>query len=350
MRPDSSLILGIETSCDETAAAVVAGGRVIRSNVISSQVSAHQLFGGVVPEIASRQHVLAITNVTARALAAANAGWSDVGAIAVTRGPGLSGALLVGLNFAKGVALARGLPLLGVNHVEAHLYSVWLTVGNALPPPPPLPMVSLVASGGHTELVIIEEIGSHRRLGHTLDDAAGEAFDKVGRLLGLSYPGGPAIERATARCPDVQAVQLPRAWLSGTYDFSFSGLKTAVLHCVRRESAEGTADGLTEAQIAAIAAGFQESVVDVLSAKLARAVEDFGARSAAIVGGVSANRALRDKAEARLSVPLYVPGPNVSTDNAAMIAGAAYYRPEPLDYDADVAPSLSLASEDRASA
>jgi N6-L-threonylcarbamoyladenine synthase len=342
-------ILGIETSCDETAAAVVDDGRRILSNIIASQIPLHQRFGGVVPEIASRQHVLAIGTVVAQALTAAETRWEEVDAIAVTRGPGLSGALLVGMNFAKGAALARTLPLITVDHIEAHLLSVWLSHNPEPPPEPPLPMVSLVVSGGHTELVLITAPGRYQLLGRTLDDAAGEAFDKVARLLGLTYPGGPAIEQAAANLPpDIEPAPLPRAWLPGTHNFSFSGLKTAVLHLIQRECGAGS-DGrggemctLSESQVAAIAAGFQNSVIDVLVSKLAHAVDTYHARSAAIVGGVSGNRALRRAAEEQISVPLYVPERGLSTDNAAMIAGAAFFRPLVVGYDADVDPSLAL--------
>ncbi|HXK33039.1 MAG TPA: tRNA (adenosine(37)-N6)-threonylcarbamoyltransferase complex transferase subunit TsaD, partial [Dehalococcoidia bacterium] len=230
-----TLILGIETSCDETAAAVVEGGRHLRSNVIASQFHLHAKYGGVVPEVASRHHLEVILQVTDAALAEAGAGWDDIGGVAVTAGPGLSGALLVGVNTAKALAWAHEKPLLGINHLEAHLYAAWIEVEGRPYAPPGLPALGLIVSGGHTDLVLMTDHGRYRRLGRTRDDAAGEAFDKVGRLLGLGFPGGPAIER-TARDAPKPALRLPRAWLKGSDDFSFSGLKTAVLHTVRGEA------------------------------------------------------------------------------------------------------------------
>lgn len=350
-------ILGIETSCDETAAAVIDDGRVIRSNIVASQLAAHERFGGVVPEIASRQHVLAIVGVTREAMRGDGYDWSDIGAIAVTRGPGLSGALLVGINFAKGLSLARRLPLLAVNHVEAHVYSVWLSGQIPTPPAPLLPMVALIVSGGHTELVLMLSPGHYRVLGRTLDDAAGEAFDKVGRLLGLPYPGGPSVERVARTLPqDIEPATLPRAWLPGTYDFSFSGLKTATLHMVSQSrgharppvdpaSRGDTLAPLEPVQVAAIARGFQDSVVDVLATKLARAAKEFSARSVAVVGGVAANEALRAGVASVVDVDLHVPEPGLSTDNAAMIAAAAFFRPVTAGYDTDADPSLSWSDD-----
>jgi N6-L-threonylcarbamoyladenine synthase len=228
----SRLILGIETSCDETAAAVVEDGRLLRSNVIASQTHLHAQYGGVVPEVASRHHLEVILQVVDAALAGAEVQWRDLAAVAVTAGPGLAGALLVGVNTAKALAWAHDLPLLGVDHLEAHLYANWIDVERRGAPPPELPALGLIVSGGHTDLVMMEDHGVYRRLGRTRDDAAGEAFDKVGRLLGLGFPGGPAIER-TAREAPRPSLRLPRAWLRGSDDFSFSGLKTAVLHIVR---------------------------------------------------------------------------------------------------------------------
>ncbi|HZT95806.1 MAG TPA: tRNA (adenosine(37)-N6)-threonylcarbamoyltransferase complex transferase subunit TsaD, partial [Chloroflexota bacterium] len=311
-------------------------------NVVASQIALHRRFGGVVPEIASRQHVLALPTVTAAALREAAMGWREIEGIAVTYGPGLAGPLLVGINFAMGLSLARRIPLFAVNHVEAHVLSVWLET----PEPPRLPMVSLVVSGGHTELILVEGVGRYRVLGATVDDAAGEAFDKVGRLLGLPYPGGPSVEKAAGKANGT-VTELPRAWLPGTYDFSFSGLKTAVLRLVQTQGKVASPEGaerlsLAEEDVASIAAGFQESVADVLTAKLARAVEDQGAGSAAIVGGVANNKCLLNVARSRLDVELRWPAPGLSTDNAAMIAGAALLNPRPADYDLDAVPSLSL--------
>lgn len=347
------LTLGIETSCDETAVAVVAGGRRVRSSVVSSQIALHAPFGGVVPEIASRRHVQAIVAVTEQALAEANITLSEVDAIAVTYGPGLAGALLVGVNFASGLALARGLTPLGVNHLEGHLHSVWLADTFPGSEPPPFPLVALIVSGGHTQLVHMLDHGRYRSIGSTRDDAAGEAFDKVARLLGLPYPGGPAVSRAAMEA--TAPVSLPRAWLPGTYDFSFSGLKTAVVHLafslIPGNDAQATrgrplprldvATRLSVDQVANIAAGFEESVVDVLSTKTVQAAEEFKARAIAVVGGVAANRRLRARMEASSPVPLYLSSPAYSTDNAAMIAAAGYWNPRPL-LAADVRPSLPL--------
>lgn len=352
-------ILGIETSCDETSAAVVEDGRIVRSNVVSSQIALHAPFGGVVPEIASRQHVRAITLVVEEALREAGITKGEVDAIAVTRGPGLAGALLVGLNFARGLALGLDIPLLGANHLEGHLHSVWLTREVPAPPAPPLPLLALIVSGGHTQLVFVRGQGEYEEVGSTLDDAAGEAFDKVARLLGLAYPGGPEIQRAAAAA--TAPVPLPRAWLPGTYDFSFSGLKTAVLHTVVAtatgkdpDAVRGqalpkidVASALTAEQVASIAAGFQESVVDVLVTKTRNAARELGAEAVAVVGGVAANRVLREGMRAALEIPLYLSAPEFSTDNAAMIASAAYFVPQPGE-STEVDPGLELATSSAA--
>jgi N6-L-threonylcarbamoyladenine synthase len=352
------LVLGIETSCDETSAALVENGRLIRSNVVSSQIALHAAYGGVVPEIASRQHVRAIIRVVDLALHDAGAEREDIEAIAATQGPGLAGALLVGLNFARGLSLGLDIPFIPVNHLEGHVHSVWLTRRQPLPPEPELPLLALIVSGGHTELVLMPAHGTYQVVGRTLDDAAGEAFDKVARLLGLSYPGGPAIQAASAGA--TEPVQLPRAWLPGTFDFSFSGLKTAVLHTVYR-TIEGKsphevrgqalpqldiARGLSRDQVANIAAGFQQSVVDVLATKTRAAAHAYDAASVAVVGGVAANKALRERMQQIIDLPLFISPPELSTDNAAMIAAAGYYVPRPAT-DVDVVPSLSLCSSDR---
>jgi len=348
-------ILGIETSCDETSAAVVDGGRIVRSNIVASQISLHAPFGGVVPEIASRQHVRAISLIARAALDAAGASYHELDAIAATRGPGLAGALLVGYNFAAGFSLGLDIPLIPVNHLEGHVHSVWLTRQDPPPAPPRFPLLTLIVSGGHTELVLVRGHGDYMPVGRTLDDAAGEAFDKVGRLLGLPYPGGPAIQEAATRATDTR--HLPRAWLPGTFDFSFSGLKTAVLHLVY-EMAEGksphetrgralpqidVASGLTAEGVASLAAGFQESVADVLTTKTVAAADRYGAAAVAVVGGVAANRLLRERMSETVRQPLYLSAPEFSTDNAAMIAGAAHFtrgNPEELD----IQPALALAS------
>jgi N6-L-threonylcarbamoyladenine synthase len=335
-------ILGIETSCDETSAAIVEDGRLVLSNVIASQTPLHERFGGVVPEIASRQHVLALTSVTRRALSDAGLAMTELDALAVTYGPGLSGPLMVGTAFTKGLAIATGLPLIGVNHVEAHLLSVWLGVDGDGHQPPALPMAALLVSGGHTELVIIHEPGKYQPLGRTLDDAAGEAFDKVGRLLGLPYPGGPSIEKsAQAAIGEKSITVAPRAWLPGTYDFSFSGLKTAMVREVRSHAPDEpqTLDALTTSRLAA---AFQESVADVLTQKLSKAALEYGARSAAIVGGVAANGYLRAMATERVSVPVHFPGRDLSTDNGAMIAGSGFWHRLDANLDLEISPSLGL--------
>jgi N6-L-threonylcarbamoyladenine synthase len=328
--PDSPLssirVLGIESSCDETAAAVVEDGRAILSSVVASQVDLHAQYGGVFPEVASRQHILAIYPIIEQALAQAHLNLHNVDAIAVTRGPGLPGSLVIGMNAAKGLVLGCAhpggrLPLLGINHLEAHVYSAWLArPGEELLPEPQFPLVALIVSGGHTELVLMPEHLHYQRLGATLDDAAGEAFDKVARLIGLGYPGGPAIQKA-CEGGDPQAFKFPRAWLEGTWNFSFSGLKTAVLREVRR---------MEERKIplpaAHLAASFQAAVVEVLVVKTMKAVQYYKAKTILVVGGVSANHALREAVKLRAACPVYIPHLSLCTDNAAMIAAAGYYR------------------------
>ncbi|MBN1178857.1 MAG: tRNA (adenosine(37)-N6)-threonylcarbamoyltransferase complex transferase subunit TsaD [Anaerolineae bacterium] len=334
-------ILGIETSCDETAAAVVADGRRILSNVVASQVEMHAQYGGIFPEMASRAHVEAIVPVVAEAMEQAHLGWNDLDAIAVTYGPGLVGSLLVGVNLAKGLALGRGLPLVPVNHLEAHVYAHWLKVAaeGAAPAGLEFPLLVLIVSGGHTELVQIHDHGDYVYLGGTQDDAAGEAFDKVGRLLGLGYPGGPAIEKAAREGSPV--FDLPRSWMKGTYDFSFSGIKTAVARVVEQYG------GHPQGRLAAdLAASFQEAVVDVLAEKTVTAAKVFGAGAILLSGGVSANRALRETVRARSPVPVYSPPIFLCTDNAAMVAACGTFRflaGERAGWDLDVEPSLRLA-------
>jgi tRNA N6-adenosine threonylcarbamoyltransferase len=314
-------ILGIETSCDETAASVVENGRAMLSNVVASQAELHAKYGGVFPEEASRQHVLTLYPVVETALNEAHLSLSELDAVAVTRGPGLVGSLVVGLNMAKGLALGAGLPLVGVNHLEAHLYSAWLhNAESQAPKEPRFPLLALIVSGGHTELVLMKDHLVYERLGGTLDDAAGEAFDKVARMLGLSYPGGPIIQ-AYARGGDPEAYKFPRAWLEGTWNFSFSGLKTAVLREVRRlESGNHTVP------VAGLAASFQAAVVDVLVGKTIMAAKEFEAKSILVAGGVSANEALREAFKAQARMPVYIPPIELCTDNAAMVAGVGYYR------------------------
>jgi len=323
-------ILGIETSCDETSAAVVeetgdaAKPWAIRSNVIASQAAIHREWGGVVPELASRQHIRDICGVVERALAEADTLWRDLGAVAVTQGPGLVGSLLVGVSFAKAAAAAAGLPLVAVHHLAGHIESLVLQNGEL-----PLPSVVLVVSGGHTSLYLVERPGSYQLLSRTRDDAAGEAYDKVAKLLGLAYPGGPIIDRL-ARHGNDRAVALPTTRLThadrnapqlkGDLDFSFSGLKTAVLRYVRAHERP-----LSEPEVADVAASFQRIVVTSLIEKLFDAARRHGAKSVGIAGGVSANSRLRAELEergARREIPTFLPSLQLSTDNAAMIAAA----------------------------
>lgn len=311
-----SLILGIETSCDETAAAVVADGRRILSNIVASQIELHARYGGIFPEMASRQHILSVQPVVEEALKEAELGLSELDALAVTRGPGLPGSLVVGINMAKGLSLASGLPLIAVNHLEGHIYSAWL---NDEEERPAFPLLALIVSGGHTELVLMTAHLEYRRLGGTLDDAAGEAFDKVARLLGLPYPGGPSIQQAAER-GDPGSFVFPRAWLKGSRDFSFSGLKTAVLRKVQALEESGEKMPAED-----LAAGFQEAVVDVLVTKTLSAARESGARSILVAGGVSANRPLRERFKSASELPVHIPPTSLCTDNAAMIAAAAHH-------------------------
>jgi N6-L-threonylcarbamoyladenine synthase len=322
-------ILGIETSCDETAAAVVEDGCQVLSNQIASQVDIHARYGGIVPEVASRQHILSIVPVIERAMAEAGVTWNDLGGIAVTMGPGLAGSLLTGVNIAKAISLARGLPVTGVNHLEGHIYANWLTGCN-----PEFPLVCLIVSGGHSDLVLVRGHHEYALLGQTRDDAAGEAFDKASRLLGLGYPGGPAIERA-ARSGNA-SIPLPRAWLKGSHDFSFSGLKTALLRLVE-------SNGISSPQDAA--ASFQEAVVDVLVKKTVAAAREYQARQILLAGGVAANGYLRRSLTEASSLPVLIPPPILCTDNAAMIAACGYFQfqaGKTDSLDLDVIPNLRL--------
>jgi N6-L-threonylcarbamoyladenine synthase len=329
------LLLAIESSCDETGVALLDGPRRIVAQAVASQVALHAGAGGIVPELAARAHLRWIDPALDEVLEAADASLADVGAVAATAGPGLVGSLLVGLSYAKALAWSLGVPLVGVNHLEGHLYAAWLLdPGEAERPEPPFPLVALVVSGGHTFLVEMRDHLAYRLLGETVDDAAGEAFDKAGRLLGLGYPGGPAIAQAADEARGT-AERLPRAWLADTFDFSFSGPKTALRRMVEAElSAAGlpsAEDGgrLPSARVATLAAAFQESVVDVLSVKTLRAATAIGARAIVLGGGVASNAALRARlaaGAADLGLALVVPRPGLCTDNGAMIGAAGARR------------------------
>ncbi len=337
-------VLGIETSCDETAAAVVDAGATIVSSVVSSQVDVHARYGGVVPELAGRAHVELLTPVVADALARAGSDESGRGidAIAVTHGPGLVGSLLVGVAGAKALGLAWGVPVVGVNHLEGHLFASLLEQ-----PDLGWPLVVLLVSGGHTLLVAVTAPGTYRLLGQTIDDAAGEAFDKVARFLGLGYPGGPAID-AAAESGDPRAFDFPRAFLAEGYDFSFSGLKTSVVNTVRKHP---------EATVEDVAASFRQAVVDVLVAKARRAAADVGATALCLAGGVAANSLLRRRVEeacAEDGLGAFLPSRSLCTDNAAMIAAAGWFQlqrhPEGSSLDLGADPNLRLPDSSRGGA
>ncbi len=376
------LILGIESSCDETGAALVRDGRYILSNVVASQVEIHNRYGGVVPEVASRQQISAIIPVIETALNQAACSWDDIDAIAATYGPGLAGSLLVGLTVGKTLALARNLPFLGVNHLEAHIYANWLRQTDQKSSlvdwkyqaeDPLFPLISLVISGAHSELVLVREHGHYELLGRTRDDAAGEAFDKVSRILGLGYPGGPAIQQTAQQAEEAlrqqqkptelarKSYRLPRAWLRGTYDFSFSGLKTAMLQLA--EGATDSGDGKQVSQytrmgaqaakkgvpnIPLLAASFQEAIVDVLAVKTRLAAQEYQVKQVILAGGVAANTSLRARIAQELrplGIHLSYPPVEFCTDNAAMIASAAFFHlslGEQHSLDLDVQPGLSL--------
>jgi len=314
-------ILAIETSCDETACAVIENGRELLSSVVASQMDIHARYGGVFPEVASRQHVLSIIPVVEQTLVQSNLTLQDIDAVAVTRGPGLAGSLVVGMNMAKGIALGMSLPLIGVNHLEGHIYSSWVyNAGEGIPPEPQFPLMALLVSGGHTELNLMTDHLTYQRLGSTLDDAAGEAFDKVARLLGLPYPGGPSVQRV-AESGDPTRFKFPRAKLEGEYDISFSGLKTAVLYEVNDLKKKNKTLPLED-----LAASFQAAVVDVLFKKTMQAARNHHAKEILIAGGVSANHALRQAFQSQNEFKVHIPAFSLCTDNAAMIAAAGYYR------------------------
>lgn len=335
-RRECCLILSIETSCDETSVAIVRNGKEVLSNKVSSQINIHRHFGGVVPEIASRQHVETITIILEQAITEANVTMTDVDAIAVTQGPGLVGSLLVGIIAAKSLSMGLEIPLIGTHHIAGHIYA------NRLVAELEYPCIALVVSGGHTELVLLEEEGKFQVIGRTRDDAVGEAYDKVARAVGLSYPGGPFIDQLAAGSQE--EIQLPRAWLApDSYDFSFSGLKSAVLNVINHAKMKGD-----ELNLAGIARGFQQSVIDVLIGKAMRAAKQYGAKQLLLCGGVAANSGLRAALSERCKasdLPLLIPPFEYCTDNAAMIGAAAYLKWKkgqftPLDFQ--VEPSFSL--------
>lgn len=322
-------ILGIESSCDETAASVVEDGVRILSSEIASQVEIHARYGGVVPEVASRQHLLAIIPIIHQAMDKALTRWQDIDAIAVTHGPGLAGSLLVGVSAAKAIAFAQNIRLVGVNHLEAHIYANWL--GDTRPE---FPLLCLIVSGGHTDLVLMRGHGDYTLLGKTRDDAAGEAFDKAARILGLGYPGGPAIDRAAQN--GKPCLELPHSWIPGTHDFSFSGVKTALYRMVE----EGKIKDISDA-----AASFQKAVVTILAGKTIAAAEEYGVKQIIMSGGVASNRLLRSRLITDSSVPVLIPAPILCTDNAAMVAACGYFRLQAGcqdGMDMDVIPSLRL--------
>ena len=330
---DSTLVLGIETSCDETAAALVMGGYDVVSSAVSTQVDLHAQFGGVVPEIASRAHLDLLNPMVARAIVEAGIGPERIDAVACTVGPGLIGALLVGVSAAKALALTWDVPFIGVNHMEAHLYAAFLE-----DPTLQFPLVVMLVSGGHTMLVEMQDHGRYRLLGQTIDDAAGEAFDKVARFLGLGYPGGPAVDREAVH-GDPEAINFPRAMLHDGLDFSFSGLKTSVMNYVRKHPDVSTAD---------VAASFQAAVVDVLVQKARRAAEQVNAKGLVLGGGVAANSLLRERfltVCTDAGIRGFLPSREMCTDNAAMIAAAGWHRLRsdgPTSLDAGAYPNMRL--------
>lgn len=340
-------VLGIESSCDETAAAIVEDGRVIQSSVIASQVDLHAQFGGVYPELASREHVKAIYATVNEALHQAHMQLSDLDGVAVTRGPGLAGSLVVGVNMAKALAMSAQLPIVGVNHLEGHIYSAWLYNSTSRPTPEPkFPLIALLVSGGHTELVLMRGHLQYETLGGTVDDAAGEAFDKVARLLDLGYPGGPSIQKAAME-GNPKAFLFPKARLSEPWNFSFSGLKTAVLRTVEELKAAGK-----EIPVSDVAASFQAAVVAALYEKTMQAAQEFKAKEIIVAGGVSANKALREAFRSQNKFRGHIPHISLCTDNAAMVAAAGYRhlaidQQDTLDFDVNPNWALTSAAQTR---
>jgi len=322
-------ILAIESSCDETAAAVLKNGKELLSNVVATQIDMHKTYGGVVPEAASRAHLLSIKPVIEQAMQQAAVDYQNLSALAVTYGPGLAGSLLVGVNAAKGLSAGLDKSLISVNHIEGHIYANWL-----LETEPQFPAICLIVSGGHTDLVLIKDHGFYKRLGGTLDDAAGEAFDKAARVLGLPYPGGPSIEQAAQN--GKASFKLPRAWLKDTYNFSFSGLKSAITRAVQEGAITNAQDG---------AASFQEAVCDVLIKKTLGAAQKYQVKNILLAGGVAANKYLREGFTEQSPVPVFCPPIKLCTDNAAFIAAAAYQKylkGQFADNSLDVCPNLKL--------
>ena len=303
------LILAFESSCDETSVSVVENGKIILSNIIQSQVNIHNITGGIVPEVAAREHLKCIEQLTKDALGEANTNLDEIDYIAATAGPGLPGALMIGFSYARSMAYAKNKPFIPVDHIEGHILANWLEQND-----PILPAVALVVSGGHTELIFVEQKSTFRRIGGTRDDAAGEAFDKVSRMLKAGYPGGPQISKLADDAIDKNLI-FPRAWLKGTNDFSFSGLKTSVMNFLKKEK------NISKEEVAW---AFQESVVDVLVSKTSNLAIELNAKSVLIAGGVAANKRLREKAFNDIKVPVFIPSPMLCTDNAAMIAAAAF--------------------------
>lgn len=350
-------ILGIESSADETAAAVVQDGHRLLSSVVASSLDLHTAFGGIVPEIAARSHIEAIIPTIDEALQVAETAWEGIDAIAVTRGPGLGGSLLIGVLTARTLALAKNLPLYGVNHVEAHVYANFITdtelPGYALSPAPAFPLLCLIASGGHSQLVLFKNHFDYRLLGQTGDDAVGEAFDKVAKILGLPYPGGPSVEQA-AQKGDATSVKLPMAKLENRYDFSFSGLKTATLRAAQAMAGKDftfpsyeLAATLTDRQKADIAASFQHTAIQTLVDKLKSATSEFHPKSIAIAGGVAASPYLRDQLTKQIDQPVHYPDLKLCTDNAAMVAALGYQylaaKSQPDDpYSLEIDTNLSM--------
>jgi N6-L-threonylcarbamoyladenine synthase len=347
-------ILGIETSCDETAAAVVEDGQTMLSNVVSSSVDLHAVYGGVVPEIAARSHIEVIVPVIKQAMADAGTSWDDIDAIAVTQGPGLIGSLLIGILTARTLAITKDKPLLPINHVLAHTYANIIT-STPLPgyhlaaSPPEFPFLALIVSGGHSQLMLYKSHKNYNILGQTRDDAVGEAFDKVAKILGLPYPGGPSIDKAATN-GDPQAIKLPKSKLDNPYDFSFSGLKTATLRAAQELAGKDYTfpsyelpKVLNDVQKADLAASFQQTAVETLADAVVAAEKQYRPKSVLLAGGVAANQALRKELQSRLKTPLLCPDINLCTDNAAMIAAAAFYQPHKAadPYKLTVIPSLA---------